>query len=239
MDELGHNTKEVWFVRHGQAEHNLTDDFELPDPSLTNYGVEQAKAVPGEEILSDALSRAPDRRAQLIITSPLRRTIQTSLNAFGNTNIPILPHPDIQETHAGERPCDTGTPTSGLAEEFATKQINFYDLDENWWDLTLDDCKESALHKRFDKFTRWLSKRPEDRIIVVAHKGVFKRMFTRVYKNCEVRKYLLTDQEYVEYQEPMSLETTVSMFFLTFSSIIFLFTLLINALNSQSRAYFG
>ena len=28
-------------IRHGQAEHNLADDFAIPDPSLTKLGIEQ------------------------------------------------------------------------------------------------------------------------------------------------------------------------------------------------------
>jgi broad specificity phosphatase PhoE len=232
--------KQVWFVRHGEAEHNISDDFDCPDPALTETGKQQAHKVSRdtESGLRYALyNKDKHNRPQLIITSPLRRTIQTTIAAFGDLrpSIPIICHPDIQETHAGERPCDTGTPTTGLIEEFGGGLIDFSSLQENWWDLDgIEDGTEWALSKRFDRFTSWLSKRPEDRIIIVAHKGVFKRMHRRVFKNCEVRKYILDGTTWVDLNHPLSLEATVSIFFLLLTTVVISLVMLVRSVSDSN-----
>lgn len=102
-------------------------------------------------------------------------------------------------------------------------RINFAALEEDWWDLdAVSDTTTTALLARFDKFTEWLSQRPEQRIIVVAHKGVFSRMVGRIFTNCEVRMYFLQTtriskhQYKYEYKEgenvaPMKVDTGRAM----------------------------
>lgn len=61
MHDLGHNLKEIYFVRHGEATHNVTDDFDLPDPPLTKIGVGQARGVQEDLHISDAISKDPGK----------------------------------------------------------------------------------------------------------------------------------------------------------------------------------
>ena len=81
-------TKTIHFFRHAQAEHNIWSehDFvgpEVRDTSLTPHGIEQAK-----EILTTA-AVTNFKQPTLLISSPLRRCLQTALYAF---------HPDFNES---------------------------------------------------------------------------------------------------------------------------------------------
>lgn len=47
--------KTIYFVRHGQAEHNVSNNFSLPDPHLTELGLEQARSLADNDALNKAL----------------------------------------------------------------------------------------------------------------------------------------------------------------------------------------
>lgn len=59
----------IYFVRHGEGEHNVKKLYSLPDFSLTENGEEQAKAA------ADRIKTLP---IELIIASTFKRTIQTA-----------------------------------------------------------------------------------------------------------------------------------------------------------------
>lgn len=62
----------VFLLRHGQGEHNATGR-DIRDPLLTKRGEEQA---------SSWAARTPALDVDVVLISPLRRTIQTALLAF-------------------------------------------------------------------------------------------------------------------------------------------------------------
>jgi len=63
-------------VRHAMAEHNATQDHTIPDPPLTQYGREQATK------LNHLTEQNIQQTAELIVTSPLTRTLQTTTIGF-------------------------------------------------------------------------------------------------------------------------------------------------------------
>jgi broad specificity phosphatase PhoE len=143
----------------------------------------------------------------------LRRCLQTSIAAFEGNGIPIVPCDLIQESYAGYRPCDTGKPKSELEREFKGIDIDFDELDEDWYDIDpkiseREDTREPALRARLIQFLRWVDSRPEERIIVVGHKGIFRRMFPLpdypIFKNAEVRLYP------IDFNKPLTFPVTLA-----------------------------
>jgi len=74
-------------VRHAQALHNLTENYFLPDPALTDHGHEQCVALQRHlkqnldtELGAHGLSV---KDLKLIVVSPLRRTLQTAVEGLG------------------------------------------------------------------------------------------------------------------------------------------------------------
>lgn len=176
----------IHLVRHAEAVHNVDQDFSRIDPELTLFGSQQA----------DTLGRTfpyPEK-VSLIITSPLRRTIQTTLLAFTNVlhkryyvegsehgvegGAELLIDPDLQERSA--LPCDTGSDQPALeivfpGLDFSTlhsgwpSKVGFYSADHN-------AVNDRARKVRGDLRERIVALKDSERrdIVVVTH-GVFMK----------------------------------------------------------------
>ncbi|KZT54588.1 phosphoglycerate mutase-like protein [Calocera cornea HHB12733] len=186
--------KNVYIYRHAQAEHNATSDWSIPDPPLTALGRTQARDIPPTfmDNFPEALTPTP-----LLVSSALRRTIETSLLGF-----PSLPKPvfmaELQEIN--DLPCDTGSSASRLAELFP--QLDFTGLPEDWnskrgrWEPT-----EAALQERARNTRTWLREQPGENAVVVSH-GDFLRYYLAAgpsgkpedhWENAEGRLYQFRD----------------------------------------------
>lgn len=69
----------VIICRHSQATHNVADDYSLPDAPLTALGKQQAAKLP-EFVPANVRDSI-----ELVVTSPLKRTLQTTLLGWGST----------------------------------------------------------------------------------------------------------------------------------------------------------
>jgi broad specificity phosphatase PhoE len=126
----------IHVVRHAESVHNVDKDFSRLDPELTLSGRQQAEILGRTFPFSDTVG--------LIITSPLRRTIQTTLLSFTNVlnkryydggsgngiegGAELRLDPDLQERSA--LPCDTGSDRRALEIAFPT--LDFSTLHSGW-----------------------------------------------------------------------------------------------------------
>jgi len=194
--------KLVYFIRHAEGTHNLGNLWERDAP-LTDDGLSQATHLLNNRLLSQALSHDPERRVQLIIMSPMRRTMQTALAAFNNLQPPIEHwelSPDIQETGSFgmDPPCNQGDPSAGpvlLADYNRTDLASDYSKLPKSWEVHSGDLEpgEEHVRARFKRFTKTLLQHPEQRIFVVTH-GDFLLVNLGVYRgNAGVLKRTLTE----------------------------------------------
>ena len=139
-----------------------TYDYSVPDPPLTSLGEQQARSI---SETYPFLSPSSSSTSILLVSSPLRRALQTSLLGFHRNP---LPHAGFQENSA--KPCDTGSPLSILREEFP--ELNF-EFVQQGWDSKKGEWApdETSLATRAGKMRRWLKGRPENEIVVVTHGG--------------------------------------------------------------------
>ncbi|KAJ6263479.1 hypothetical protein Dda_2043 [Drechslerella dactyloides] len=186
----------IILIRHGQATHNLKDDFNQHDPPLTPLGKEQCITL-----LRDAFAAGEWKDFQnldFIVISPLFRTIETGFLVFGKEireGVKYLVYPEVQETSAN--PCDTGRSTADLQKLFP--RVDFSECDRTNWLIkqhgfyTRDNLPLRAAFVR-----KWLYERPEKVIAVVTHSGFLRWLtpqdFPHVeprdkYRNCEYRAY--------------------------------------------------
>ncbi|KAL9025367.1 MAG: hypothetical protein Q9196_005792 [Gyalolechia fulgens] len=157
----------VHLVRHAQAIHNLTTaNHSMPDPPLTPLGEEQCRDLSAKFPYHSSIN--------LVVTSPLRRTIQTSLLAFEpeiSRGVECIALPQVQET--SDLPCDTGNDLSNIKEEFKDTPINFSLVPEDWnskqgkW-----AASGAAIEARCREARKWLKTREEEAIVVVTHGGL-------------------------------------------------------------------
>ncbi|KAG8458301.1 hypothetical protein KFE25_005148 [Diacronema lutheri] len=183
--------KLVWFVRHGEATHNVSHDSTTRDPGLTPAGYTQAVQL-------DA-SGALRLGAQLVAASPMRRTLETAQLAVpAQLGVPRIATHLLQEI--GTSNADTGRPPAELRAEFGDA-FDLSELEEMWYVKPAPWCKQRriglddgqrALAARMADFVRWLGARAEERVIVVTHHGFLCHLLGIELANCEVAAMELT-----------------------------------------------
>jgi broad specificity phosphatase PhoE len=181
--------------------HLVSDDADnLVDAVVTNGGEHHG-----------ASSRKHNYRVKhhladvdLLVTSPLRRTLQTATLSFKHLQsiVPWIALESIRET-TGQHPCDRRLPTSHHKENFP--HVNFEHITEEndviypLYTTSREPAEDVA--KRAIDFLSWLSNREEHSIIVVTHSAFLRVLFRHVFgmsaeefrgfNNCEVRSCLM------------------------------------------------
>ncbi|MCJ1389736.1 hypothetical protein MMC18_002593 [Xylographa bjoerkii] len=146
------------------------NEYHIPDPPLSELGVSQCAAL--QNHLQQNLELA--QRIELIVVSPMRRTLQTAQIALRwliTRGVPVLPSADWQEN--SDSPCDTGSTIDVLAKEYPT--IDFktlapeYPAKNGRWEFS----QEAVLQRGAD-CRRWLLSRPEKVIAIVSHSAFLR-----------------------------------------------------------------
>ena len=198
---LGNDLMDQPGNRWGDPE--FRDDASLLDASLSEVGVRQA-----QELSSLAGGLQDMAKVELVVVSPLTRTLQTMQHAVLPqlpNDVPIIVHP--LSTERVYTASDTGRRVSELRAEFDDSRINF-DLvaeDTNWWfhtdnpsaDWRPCDAQQwyavpgepqDVFEARLDKFEEWLATRPEKYICLVSHWAVLRHLTGGTnFGNCEAQ----------------------------------------------------
>lgn len=198
-------TKIVHFQRHGQGWHNLLGDIlrdagitpsvyssdkstnpwlrpETVDSPLTETGKEQCK-VQSSYVAS---STSPVINPQLIVVSPLLRTIQTAKITFaafdGSTtssaddgtnekkSIPWIAHEGCRE-ELGVLVCNKRRPVSEIKREYP--ELLFWnepeDDEDTLWKSNIRESTEERSDRIYDFLTNFVMNRTEGEIAVIGH----------------------------------------------------------------------
>ena len=187
-------SKKLYCIRHGRALHN--DEFlikgekayrDLIDTPLVDIGIKQAKD------LSQNWKNLND--IELILVSPLKRTLQTAENIFKNTNIPIIALDCIMEFPLGYHRCNKRKNKKELIELYPN--IDFSNLNEEseWTDEY--ETKENLVD-RINKMKNFIKKCKEKNIAIVSHNSILSKfIFDEIWsekneiKHCYPYEYTL------------------------------------------------
>ena len=168
-------------------------DSIVPDAPLTPLGRKQAAA------LAPKIPQLQDK-VEAVVTSPLKRTLQTTLLGWGPAVkrlgiANVICHPGAQECN--DFPCDTGVPKEELAKISEFDGFNFSQLTPDWTSKQgFYAADRESIAKRARSVRHYLRDRPEKEIALVAH-GDFLRQITcdsqqpseYMWKNAEVRMF--------------------------------------------------
>mmetsp|Transcript_36723 Transcript_36723/g.67211 ORF Transcript_36723/g.67211 Transcript_36723/m.67211 type:complete len:310 (+) Transcript_36723:43-972(+) len=233
---LAERTKKVHFIRHAEGFHNVettktgtteclerganqATEHPLWDSRLTEKGIEQAQALKGH------LERRPSggrsfTAFDLVVVSPLTRTLETAQHIFGPARKPgmpafmfkgeappprILVREECRERW-GKYVCDGRRPMREIIPEFPLFDFSEVEYDEDVF-FTQDE-REPEAHTcaRAVQFLEWLNKRPEKCIAVVTHSSFLRHLFMqfgadkstsdkdtiqRLAGNCELRSVVM------------------------------------------------
>jgi len=185
------DSKFVTFIRHGQSEANaaverLGTSKGFFNPALTELGRQQAQER-GAAFLGD------NREFDLIVVSPMRRTLETFELALGSRlppEIPVFGHPLVREQFTESD--DIGDDPASIIKAWPRVDWTYFPTEpEVWWypgedidpkDQTVASQRELNLKMdweepweqllyRAGQFEKWLSARPERKICVFSHGG--------------------------------------------------------------------
>lgn len=152
-------------VRHAQGYHNLSvANHSIHDPLLTPFGEEQCRYL--------SKNFPKPQNVDLVVASPIKRTIYTALIAFElvikEKGLKVVTLPELQET--SDLPCDTGSTPEELAKEFEGKPVDLSLVKPGWNNKRMKWAPTaSAIEKRARDARLWLMSRPEKEIVVVSH----------------------------------------------------------------------
>lgn len=195
----------VILIRHGQALHNVNQEYDIPDPALTELGQQQCRKL--EQHLRQHLPLAD--KVERIITSPMLRTLETTtlgLDWLIKRGVPVEAAALWQEN--SDKPCDTGSPLSeDMKPQFPN--FDFSKVDPLWPSKTGPYAfTRSATIARGQSCLRDLHSRKEKVIAVVSHSGFLRCAISLCkYANADYRIFDFKDTEpgkdleLVEWQE--------------------------------------
>ncbi|XP_051132601.1 phosphoglycerate mutase-like protein 1 [Andrographis paniculata] len=196
-----HRCKTIHLVRHAQGIHNVEGDKnykvymspEYFDAHLTQLGWSQV-----ENLRKHVHSSGLIKKIDMVITSPLLRTMQTAVGVFGgesytdsmdilplmvadagnsgraaisSLNCPPIVAVELCREHLGVHPCDQRRTVSEYKRLFPAVDFSLMESDEdNLWKADIRETKEEVA-ARGAQFLNWLFTLKEQEIAVVTHSG--------------------------------------------------------------------
>ena len=166
-------SKILHLVRHGHSLHNElfhkigVQAFRIPatiDSPLTNEGHLQSIEL--------GQSWQKKKEIELVLVSPLTRTLETCMNIFGDTDIPMISKEFLREYPIGEDTCNKRSSLTLLKNKFPKIEFNLESDPDNLWN---SDYRESIqeLEQRLDDMIKYLHKRKELNIAIIGHSSFF------------------------------------------------------------------
>ncbi|CAN1827429.1 Phosphoglycerate mutase-like protein 1 [Linum perenne] len=211
-------------VRHAQGVHNVEGDKNYKaymsaqyfDAELTPLGWEQVDNLRTHVHASGLLDRI-----ELVITSPLMRTLQTAVGVFGggsytdrvdglplmvanagnsgraaisSSNSPPIIAAELCREHFGVHPCDQRRSVSDYQFLFPAIDFSLIETDEDTvWKPDVRETTEE-LAARGLKFLNWLWTRSEKEMAIVTHSGFLFHTLNAFGNDCHplVKKEICT-----------------------------------------------
>ncbi|GMI89457.1 hypothetical protein like AT5G64460 [Hibiscus trionum] len=187
------NQKLLHLVRHAQGLHNLEaemkrDPVQYTDAALSPLGWQQVREQ-RENVSASGMLQG----IEVVITSPLLRTLQTSVGLFGReehqdhcrNTASTLNHPPIIATELCRERMSKGRSRASISQcRSGFPQVDFSLIeseDDILWEADERETNE-AVAARGINFIKWLLTRKEREIAVVSH-GVFLQETLITLKN--------------------------------------------------------
>mmetsp|Transcript_17397 Transcript_17397/g.29170 ORF Transcript_17397/g.29170 Transcript_17397/m.29170 type:complete len:293 (-) Transcript_17397:147-1025(-) len=202
---LADRTKKVHFIRHAEGYHNVASretgsndclsDMALWDARLTPAGIEQCKKLRVELANRPSQGRS-FTHFDLVVVSPLTRTLETANHIFGpprkpgvpsflserfeNTDLPrpkFLVREECRERW-GLYTCDGRRPISENIKEFPDFDFSEVEHDKDEFYTSEREPSDHTMSRGI-QFLEWLNKRPEKCIAVVTHSSFLRHLFSQ------------------------------------------------------------
>ena len=167
----------LYCIRHGEAIHNILYkqqgmkiffDKEFYDTKLTNLGHNQAIEL--------GKTWTDKNKIELVIVSPLTRTLQTAQNIFKGMNIKMIAFENVKEYPQGKHTCNRRSKLSSLKKYFP--EIDFTNIiteEDTLWDPDNIESIDSLL-ARINQMYDFIETTKYKNIALVGHNGFISMM---------------------------------------------------------------
>eukprot|EP01084_Bolivina_argentea_P259309 437501_1 len=230
LSKLKGEKKTLYCIRHAESEANaarkntatwFTADFwdgnfntGITDPEVSSKGQKEITKLKLKLELSNFLMK---NKIDLIITSPLIRTIDTTLSLFhdeiSSCGVPIIVHPDCRPYNSKSSSSISSNSKSELELKYANYNLDFTYLKHSKWDKK-DFKEEKEIDKyvfeseketkmRLKGFKLFLSGRKEKNIVIVSHCGFLRKLLNlwKSVSNCGIEKAHMIGTHIVDSQK--------------------------------------
>ncbi|KAH9655293.1 phosphoglycerate mutase-like protein 1 [Citrus sinensis] len=206
--------KTIHLVRHAQGLHNVDGDKnykaylspEYFDAPVTQLGWQQI-----ENLRKHVHNSGLFKRIDLVIASPLLRTLQTAVGVFGggdyvdrmdivplmvanagnsgrgaisSLNSPPIIAVELCREHLGVHPCDKRRSISDYQFLFPAVDFSLIESDEDvLWKANVRETNEEVAARGL-KFMNWLWTRKEKEIAIVTHRGFLNHTLNAFGNDC-------------------------------------------------------
>ncbi|WP_340372122.1 histidine phosphatase family protein [Peribacillus sp. FSL E2-0218] len=187
---------ELVFIRHGQGEHTLDipSSLQIEDPSLTNKGVEQAKLL---------RNQIPLTNKDIIIISPIRRTLETALIWSENIDCRKIVSPLVSPRMFPIRPewetfpCDRIIDLEIIKNVYPTFEIDSK-VPLNIWSDGINTFPENQFIKLAEEFIVNCKQLQKEKIYIVSHDGTITSYRQMISGQSLTRKDFLLETDWFQ-----------------------------------------
>lgn len=169
--------KKVFCIRHGTALHNELYWYignraftEFKDTHLQPKGIKEAQSLGENWDKIDEIN--------LVLVSPLTRTIQTAINIFKNKKVKMIAFDQLMEHPQSEEICNQRLDKKILIDQYPN--IDFSNISDNhliYWNSKWDINEEmERLNKRIDDFKNIVRSFNEENIAIISHSSFLGQM---------------------------------------------------------------
>lgn len=189
------SAKTIYLIRHGECLHNLGKNRQtfagaFLDNSLTPTGVKSA------ELLSDVLK---EKKIDLIVASPLKRSIETAKIIAEKLNLPIKIFKEASEINVGDF---SGHTKDEVIKLFPEEAENFYSGNIEKWVFPNGENYHQVVI-RIKNFLNKLKKEKAKKILISGHamtnRVILKYFFPEDSSKWRDREYPHNRIEYLNY----------------------------------------
>ena len=175
--ERPYEFKKLYCIRHGLALHNALY-HKYGSKTFYNPDYVDTPLLPEGQIQAYNLNKSWNKinEVELVIVSPLKRTLETAVRVFYGINIPIIALDICREYPLGLHTCNKRSNKEEL--QLLYPRVNFDDLLSNkddLWNANEEETLES-LETRITFFKEYIKSRPETIIAFVNHSSFIGQM---------------------------------------------------------------
>jgi broad specificity phosphatase PhoE len=182
--------KVVYFVRHGQSEHNVSPVFQSPESPLSEAGQKQAENI---------ANRITKIEFETLLSSPFQRAKETAEIIAKITG----KNPEFSDLFI-ERVKPSKINGKSYDDQEASRIWHEWEKSLFTTDLKIEDGENfNDLIKRADKALKFLEERPEKSLVVVTHGFFLRTIIARVLLGES-----LSEDNYKNFQFSATMENT-------------------------------